>query len=81
MIEDGHANLVGVLEYLDMFIEPDDYICVEDSHPLALGAGQGLVKKSGYKTIGPSKMNELRKFLTGRSDRYLVDQKYTDFFG
>ena len=47
MIEDAHANLVGVLEYLDKFIEPGDYICVEDSNPLAPGAGQGLVKKRG----------------------------------
>ena len=37
-------NLVGVLEYLDKFIEPGDYICVEDSNPLALGAGQGLAR-------------------------------------
>lgn len=81
VMEDAHVNLVGVLEYLDKFIEPGDYICVEDSNPLAPGAGQGLVKTRGYKAYGPSKMNELRKFLTGRSDRYLVDQKYTDFFG
>ena len=80
-MEAAHANLVGVLEYLDKFIEPGDYICVEDSNPLAPGAGKGLVKKRGYKTIGPSKMNELRNFLTGRSDRYVVDQKYTDFVG
>ena len=81
MMEDAHVNLVGVLEYLDKFTEPGDYICVEDTNPLAPGAGQGLVKKRGYKAYGPSKMNDLRKFLTGRSDRYLVDQKYTDFFG
>ena len=41
-MEDAHVNLVGVLEYLDKFIEPGDYICVEDSNPFLL-LGQGKV--------------------------------------
>ena len=82
VIEDAHVNLTGVLGYLEKFTEPGDYICVEDTNPLTpYISNQGLVKNLGYDEIGPNKLNELRKFLTGRADRYSVDQKYTDFYG
>ena len=44
-------------------------------------ANQGLVKELGYTEKGPAKLNALKKFLTGRSNRCHVDQRYTDFFG
>ena len=75
-------NMTRVLEYFEPFMEPGDYICVEDTNPLtpAVG-GQGLVPNLGYEEVGPVKLNALKKFLSGRSDRYHVDQRYTDFFG
>ena len=76
-MEDAHVNMTKVLEYFDSFLEPGDYICVEDTNPSGPSkSGQGLIKE-----LGPAKLNELRTFLKGRSDRYHVDQRYTDFFG
>lgn len=82
LMEDSHVNMTGVLEYFDKYTEPGDYICVEDTNPLGpQKSGQGLIKELGYEIFGPSKLNQLKKFLMARSDRYLVDQRYTDLFG
>ncbi|XP_015780877.1 PREDICTED: rhamnosyl O-methyltransferase-like isoform X1 [Acropora digitifera] len=82
VVEDAHVNLKGVLEYFDPFTQPGDYICVEDTNPIVPAVvGQGLIKELGYVAFGPQKLNELKSFLIGRSQRYLVDQRYTDFFG
>ena len=81
-MEDAHVNMTKVLEYFDSFLEPGDYICVEDTNPFGPSkSGQGLIKEFGFTEFGPAKLNELRKFLKGRSDKYHVDQRYTDFFG
>ena len=75
-------NMLKVFEYFDAFTEPGDCICVEDTHPgIASDSNQGLVEELGYTETGPAKLNALKKLLTGRSDKYLVDQRYTDFFG
>ncbi|KAJ7318634.1 hypothetical protein OS493_037750 [Desmophyllum pertusum] len=82
LMEDSHVNMIRVLEYFDTFMEPGDYICIEDTHPFNPAvAGQGLIKELGYAEFGPAKLNELKTFVMGRSDRYQVDQRYTDFFG
>lgn len=75
--------MVKVLEHFDAFTKPGDYICVEDTNPDIPSdiMNQGLVKKPSNTEQGPAKLNALKKFLTGRSDKYLVDQRYTDFFG
>ena len=78
-------NMVKVLEHFDAFTKPGDYICVEDTNPDIpcdiMNQGLKLVKELGNTEQGPAKLNALKKFLTGRSDKYLVDQRYTDFFG
>ncbi|KAJ7318632.1 hypothetical protein OS493_037748 [Desmophyllum pertusum] len=80
--EDSHVNMTRVLEYFDTFTEPGDYLCIEDTNPFSPAlSGQGLIKEIGYTEFGPAKLNELKTFVMGRSDRYQVDQRYTDFFG
>ena len=75
-------NVVGVLEYFDKFLVPRDYIIVEDTTPeIGREAGQGLFEELGYDEWGPAKMNYLKEFMKDRSDKYVVDQHYTDFFG
>ena len=74
--------MIGVLEYLDKFLQPGDYICVEDTNPRTpMRIGQGLVKELGYGLSGPAKMNTLRNFLMDHPGKYLVDTRYTDMFG
>ena len=77
-----HINIVEVLKYFDKFTEPGDYICVEDTNPLAPNQpGQGLIKELGYTPFGHSKLDKLKEFMKTHSERYLVDQLYTDLFG
>jgi len=74
--------LVGGLEHFDRFTKTGDYIRVEDTNPMVPNkVGQGLIKDLGYDPNGPEKLNQLKLFMKDRIDRYLVDQRYTDFFG
>ena len=80
--EDAHVNMIRVLEYFDNFTEPGDYVCIEDTNPLtASRGGQGLVVELGFQPYGHDKLNTLKTFMKDRCQRYLVDQRYTDFFG
>ena len=65
-----------------MFLVPGDYIIVEDTNPKINGkVGQGLFEELGYDEWGPAKLNTLKEFMKDHSDKYVVDQHYTDFFG
>ena len=80
--EDAHVNVTGVLEYFDKFTEPDDYICVEDTNPIVPNSpGQGLAKELGYTPLGSVKLDAVKLFMKDKGERYLVDQRYADFFG
>lgn len=80
--EDAHVNVTGVLEHFDKFTEPGDYIRIEDTTPIKPStAGQGLVKALEYTPQGHVKLDAVKLFMKDRSERYLVDQRYTDFFG
>ena len=80
--EDSHVNMLGVLEYFDNFTEPGDYICVEDTNPLFAPQGsQELSKQMAFEHVGVEKLKTLKTFMKNRSHRYVVDQRYTDFFG
>ena len=71
-----------MLEYFDRFTEPGDYICVEDTNPiLPKQPGQGLAKELQYTPYGSSKLDAVKLFMKDREERYLVDQRYTDFYG
>ena len=75
-------NMIKVLEYFDAFTKPGDYICVEDTNAgIPLDSNQGFKDMPGFTETGSAKLNALKEFLTGRSQKYLVDQRYTDFFG
>ena len=81
-MEDAHVNMVKVFEYFDAFIKPGDYICVEDTHSgIPFDSNQGLKDMPGFLETGHAKLNALKVFLTGRCQKYLVDQRYTDFYG
>ena len=74
--------MVGLLEYLDKFMEPGDHFLVEDTNPIKPSKiGQGLIKDLGYDPLGNEKLDLLKLFMKDRADRYHVDQYYNDFFG
>ncbi|XP_022800641.1 uncharacterized protein LOC111338414 [Stylophora pistillata] len=80
--EDSHVNMIGVMEHFHKFMQPGDYICIEDTNPtVPEKAGQGLIKELGYTMSGSSKLNDLKRFLMDHPGKYVVDQKYTDFYG
>ena len=71
-----------MLEFFDRFLLPGDYVIVEDTtENTPQTAGQGLFEELGYQKSGPGKMIALNAFMKEHSDRYVVDQHYTDFFG
>ncbi|KAK2557359.1 Rhamnosyl O-methyltransferase [Acropora cervicornis] len=76
--EDARISVVGLLEYLDKFMEPGDYHLVEDTNPIkASKIGQGL----GYDPLGNETLEQLKLFMKDRADRYHGDQYFNDFFG
>nr|XP_058966027.1 rhamnosyl O-methyltransferase-like [Pocillopora verrucosa] len=80
--EDSHVNMMGVLEHFHKFMQPGDYLCIEDTNPKGPEiSGQGLIKDLGYSMFGDSKLNDLKRFLKDHPGKYMVDQKYTDFYG
>merc|ERR1712183_276623 len=58
--EDCHVDLGGVLSHFHKFMQPGDYVIVEETSPdgPALG-GQGLLD-NGYQRYGNEKMNVLK---------------------
>ncbi|PFX11559.1 hypothetical protein AWC38_SpisGene24659 [Stylophora pistillata] len=74
--EDSHVNMIGVMEHFHKFMQPGDYICIEDTNPTEPEkSGQGLIKELGYKTERPQKISD------GPSRQIRGRSKYTDFYG
>ena len=71
-----------MLEHFDKYLQSGDYVVVEDTNPNmnALG-GQGAFEELGWSEFGPAKLNALKEFMKDKSHKYVVDQRYTDFFG
>lgn len=80
--EDSHVNMIGVMEHFHKFMQPGDYICIEDTNPAGPAkAGQGLIEELGYTMCGSSRLDDLKRFLIDHPGKYMVDQKYSDFYG
>ncbi len=60
VVEDAHHNVAAVIERMHEFLQPGDYLVIEDSE----------VKRP-----------DIRKFLAAHPGNYLVDTRFTDFFG
>ena len=68
-LEDAHVNLDGLLSYVHPFMNPGDYLVVEDPE-------SGPVEKEGVRVE-----DQLGGFLWRHREAYRVDTFYTDFFG
>jgi cephalosporin hydroxylase len=80
--EDAHVNLLGVLDYIDQFTEPGDYVIVEDTNPIIPAVvGIGVFDDFKYVAWGREKLETVEEFMKKHPTRYRVDKEYTDFFG
>lgn len=74
VIEDGphtEAGSLAALEFFESFLEPGDYIVIED----------GNLKDLGYRSFrnGPNKAVD--RFLKSRGQLFEIDRNLCDFFG
>jgi hypothetical protein len=65
---------------------PHPWLVVEDAHynvAAVLAHFHGFLRKGDYLYVEDSeiKRDDIRRFLSGREDRYVVDTRFTDFFG
>ena len=74
VVEDGphtYEGSLAALEFFDEFLEPGDYIVVEDGNLLDLGHFE--------LRNGPSRA--IHRFLRERAQKYAIDRELCDFFG
>ena len=84
VIEDAHANSLGVLEHFHKFMKEGDYIIYDDTDPEApIINGMGWDDYPPYVSIGYDnfKVRTLKEFMTKYEDFYRVDSYFTDLFG
>jgi cephalosporin hydroxylase len=75
VIEDAdhhYLTTLGVLRFMDRFLEPGEYILVEDGISVSFGND---TRQEG----GPSRA--VAEFIAEQASRYEVDRRYCDFFG
>jgi len=86
IIEDAHANAVGVVEYFhENGLKSGDYLIVEDTNKF-----QGEINREefgedlDYQKVlekGERKLAELKSWLMLHENEYLVDTYYQDMYG
>ena len=82
LIEDAHANSLGVLEYFHKFMIEGDYIAYEDTDPATpLKRGMGWEGYPAYEPSGYGKLHLLKGFMTKYEEHYRVDSYLTDLYG
>ena len=82
VIEDAHANSLGVLEHFHKFMKEGDYIVYDDTDPeTPIVNGMGWDDYPPYEPWGYSKLHTLKEFVAKYEDFYRVDSYLTDLFG
>jgi cephalosporin hydroxylase len=82
VIEDAHANLIGVLEYFHNYgLQSGDYLIVEDTNQFMWEYWRDHWEDQEEIERGYQKMIELRKWLMSHSNEYLIDTHYQDMYG
>ncbi|XP_031556460.1 uncharacterized protein LOC116293201 [Actinia tenebrosa] len=80
--EDAHVNVEAILEYLHQFMEPGDYVIVEDTNPFTPSTdddgGFDFINLKGW---GRWKLEVVIDFIRKHPDQYRIDSGYNDFFG
>lgn len=82
LIEDAHANSLGVLEHFHKFMKEGDYIVYDDTDPVTpLKNGMGWDGHPPYEPCGCDKLHMLKGFMIKYEGYYCVDSYLTDLFG
>ena len=82
VIEDAHANSLGILEHFHKFMKEGDYIVYDDTDPeTPTMNGMGWDDYPPYEALGYDKLHTLNEFMTKYKDFYRVDSYLTDLFG
>ena len=82
LIEDAHANSLGVLEHFHKFMKEGDYIVYDDTDPVTpLKNGMGWEGHPTYEPCGFEKLHMLKEFMIKYDGYYCVDSYLTDLFG
>ena len=82
LVEDAHANSLGILEHFHMFMKEGDYLVYDDSDPeMFVTNGMGWDNYPPYEPCGYDKLHILKEFMTKYDDFYCVDSYFTDLFG
>ena len=82
VIEDAHANSLGVLEHFHKFMKEGDYIVYDDTDPFTpLKNGMGWEGHPPYEPFGHTKLHMLKGFMNRHDGYYCVDSYLTDLFG
>ena len=81
LIEDAHANSLGVLEHFHKFMKKGDYIVYDDTDPEAPTKYRMGWDDPPYEAWGYDKLHTLKEFMTKYEDFYRVDSYITDLFG
>ena len=82
VIEDAHANSLGVLEHFHKFMKEGDYIVYDDTDPFApIINGMGWEGHPPYEPYGFTKLHMLKGFMMKHDGYYCVDSYLTDLFG
>ena len=83
LVEDAHANSIGVLEHFHKFMKEGDYIIYDDTDPetpIDNGMGwEGFHRE--YIPCGFEKLDDVSGFLEKYDKYYSIDSFYTDMFG
>ncbi|BAZ19380.1 cephalosporin hydroxylase (plasmid) [Kalymmatonema gypsitolerans NIES-4073] len=85
IIEDAHANTVGVVEYFhENGLKSGDYLIVEDTNKFLWELNEELDEDSDYQEEtekGKRKLAELKSWLMLHENEYLIDTYYQDMHG
>ncbi|MFB2919857.1 CmcI family methyltransferase [Aerosakkonema funiforme] len=82
IIEDAHANAVGVVEYFHQLgIQIGDYLIVEDTNQAMWELEWDDWDDQEVLEKGKRKLEELKSWLMNHQNEYLIDTYYQDMYG
>ena len=80
VVEDSHINVLAILEHFHKFMQPGDYLCVEDTCP-DMPTSEHTDNIEKHENFGLGKHEPVKQWLEKHDENYRVDTFYNDFYG